>query len=174
MNDFGLAMKPIKGFGGIYWITYTGRVWSKPRPKTKGGFIKEALTKNGYAFVCLYKDNKKYQKKIHHLVAEAFIGERTNGLVIHHKDGDKLNNNVSNLEYVSKQKNTQEYYKSIGKSTGEIPLMDIPIIIDRVNKGEQCVEIAKEYDVTRNDIAVLCKVVALTGEELTLKEKQDA
>ena len=57
---------------------------------------------------------------------------------------------------------------------GQVPLLDISKIQQRVQNGEQVCEIAKEYNVTRNDIAVLCKIVALTGEELNQnKEDED-
>ena len=134
----------------------------------KGVLLKQFISGGGYLFVCLSKDGKQHNKRIHKLVAEHFIGNKYNGLVVHHIDGNKLNNSYINLEYVSKQKNTQEYYKSIGKSVGSVPLNDIPNIIDRVNKGEQCYDIALEYNVSRNDIAVLCKIIALTGKELTI------
>lgn len=162
-------IKAVDGFDGKYYVTRYGEVLSVPRPKTKGGLLKQHLTQNGYAFVCLYNGKKKKSFRIHTLVAEHFIGKRPDGLVIHHKDGNKLNNNVRNLEYVSMQRNTQEYYKSIGKCRGEILIREIPSIIKRVSLGEKTIDIANEYGVTRNDIGVICKVIKLTGEELTLK-----
>lgn len=164
MIDIDLRVKPIKGYEDLYLIFEDGKIWSLPRKRkqggvTKGRFLKQHLTQNGYAFVTLFKDGKKSSKRIHCLVAENFISKRPKGLVIHHIDNNKLNNKASNLEYVSKQKNTQEYYKTIGKSNGYIRLEEIPNIIDRVNKGEKCKDIADEFNVTRNDIAVLCKII---------------
>jgi len=104
------------------------------------------------------------------MVAEAFISDRPNGLVINHIDGNKLNNNVSNLEYVSKQRNTQHYYQLNGKSNGKVPIDKIEDILQRVSNGEKIFEIANQYNVSRNDIAVLCKIISLTGEELTTQE----
>lgn len=130
-------------------------------------FLKQSLCGSGYGFVTLRKNNRPYNRKIHILVAKYFIGNRPNGLVINHKDGNKLNNNILNLEYVSKQKNTQLYYNSIGKSSGKVPILDIIKIKTRVEKGEDCYKIAKEYNVSRNDIAVICKIISLTGEDLT-------
>jgi hypothetical protein len=152
------------------WIESNSRfTTSQGRPKkVSSRILKSAISGSGYAFVTLRKDNKAYNVRIHKAVAEAFIGPIPKGLIVHHKDGNKTNNKYDNLEYTSKQKNTQKYYQSLGKSIGSIPLESIPSIINRVNNGEQCYLIAKEFNVRRNDIAVLCKVVALTGKELTL------
>lgn len=140
--------------------------------EVKARILKTAIAGSGYQFVTLRRDNKGFNVRIHRAVAEAFLGKIPKGLIVHHKDGNKCNNKASNLEYVSKQYNTQKYYQSLGKSTGRIPIIDIPRIINRINSGEQCKKIASEYRVTRNDIAVLCKVISLTGEELTIKDPQ--
>jgi len=172
--------KKINGFEN-YQISNDGLVKSIQRKVTRfnGRIIHEktvnerilisALSGSGYEFVCLRKNNRHHNKRIHKLVAEHFIKGSKLGLVVHHKDGNKLNNSYDNLEYTSKQKNTQGYYNSIGKSTGKVPLKDIPIILSRINNGEECQKIANEYNVRRNDIAVLCKIIALTGEELEIK-----
>lgn len=173
--------KDIKGFKD-YMISNMGFVISKERivkrymkngdilnKRVRARVLKTALSGGGYEFVCLRKNNKHYNKRIHRLVAEHFLEDCKNGLVVHHKNNIKTDNRVENLEWTSKQNNTQQYYKNKGKSTGEIPISHIPKIINRVNNGELCYSIAKEYNVTRNDIAVICKIIALTGEELTPK-----
>ena len=138
--------------------------------KLKSKLLKSQLTGNGYEMVCFSKNGHKYTKRVHRIIAETFLGTIPVGLVVHHKDHNKLNNDVGNLEYVSKQKNSQEYHKTQGKATGVVPIKDIPKIIDRVAKGEEVYRIANEYNVTRNDIGVLCKIISLTGEELKIKE----
>jgi len=170
--------KYIPEFEGYYKISTDGLVKSVKRSvfsKRHHNYkiidekmLKTQITRNGYEMVCLSRGNNKFTKRVHRIVADAFLGEVPDGLVVHHKDHNKLNNHLSNLEIVSKQKNTQEYYKTLGKSMGKVPINDIPIIINRVSKGEQVYKIATEYGVGRNDIAVLCKIIALTGSELTL------
>lgn len=124
-------------------------------------FLKPAISGSGYGFVCLRKNNKHHNKRIHVMVAESFISDRPKGLVINHIDGNKLNNDVSNLEYVSKQKNTQHYYQMNGKSNGKVLISEIPHILHRVSNGEEIFKIANEYNVSRNDIAVLCKIILI-------------
>lgn len=98
-----------------YAISDTGNVKSLQRMverefngkvflKTINERILKPSTRNGYLFVTLRKNKTHKANMIHHLVARYFIGERKKGLVINHIDGNKLNNNLKNLEYVSKQK----------------------------------------------------------------------
>lgn len=175
MNN--MEWKDIHGYKGIYQVSSTGIVKSLERHTKRNGhpkkvnerLLKQHLTHNGYPVVCLCKNGKSKMARVHQLVIMAFKGFSNKGLVVHHKDHNKLNNNINNLEYVSKQKNTQEYYKSIGKSKGVVPYEDIPKIIDAVNSGEKVSDIAEDYNVTRNDVATLCKIISLTGEELEIK-----
>ena len=175
MNEIWLNIKCFPD----YQVSSEGRVRSKDRTviggrwkckrKLKGVILKEALTVNGYAFVTLRKRNRAYTKKVHHLVAESFLGDRITGLVVHHIDGEKLNNCVSNLTYITQSENTHEYHKSTGFSKGTIPIEDIKYIKNRINNGEKIYKIAEEYNVNRNDITCLYRVIALTGEELKIK-----
>lgn len=175
-----MILKPISDFPGYsvsnlgfiqsdyrYTIT-TGRS-NSPYPKeVKARILKPAMNGNGYQFVTLRKNNKPYTVTIHIIVAKEFHGPRPNGLVVHHRDNDKLNNNASNLEYTTRQKNTQEYFKAIGKRRGTVPVNHLHLIFMRIDNGESIFEIAKEYNVTRNDIATITRVIALTGNELQL------
>lgn len=51
--------------------------------------------------------------KVHSLVASTFLGPRQPGMVVNHKDGDKLNNHVANLEYLTARENIQHYHRVI-------------------------------------------------------------
>lgn len=70
---------------------------------------------HGYVSVPLYHDGKRKFCLIHHLVAEAFIGERPSGDFVHHKDGKGDNNSVTNLEYVTPGKNQKYCYQMKGR-----------------------------------------------------------
>ena len=54
------------------------------------------------------------RRKVHHLVAEAFIGPRPKGLVICHNDGDRFNNRAENLRYDTQAANVADMYKHRG------------------------------------------------------------
>ena len=63
-------------------------------------------TNHGYKRVVIVVNGKKIHKRIHRLVAEAFIPNPNNLPVCHHKDNDKTNNDVSNLEWTTFEENT--------------------------------------------------------------------
>lgn len=69
--------------------------------KLLGAFCKNQLTNRGYVSVSF--NNKTYS--IHRLVVEAFLGEIPEKMDINHKDGDKLNNDYSNLEICTRKEN---------------------------------------------------------------------
>lgn len=100
--------KPIKGFEGWYEVSNKGRVKSLDRVvyfknnkgsrKYKGKILKQKYH-NGYALVNINKNKKIYTFSVHILVATAFIDNPNNYPLVHHKDGVKSNNDVSNLEW---------------------------------------------------------------------------
>lgn len=103
--------KDIKGYEGLYRISSYGRI-SHYTPQ-KGWYVLKETNKTGwYLTVNLYKeDGSRQTKRIHRLVAEAFIGEIPKGHHVHHKDGNKQNNVVSNLEIIHPKNHVQETMK---------------------------------------------------------------
>lgn len=93
-----------------YEVSNLGNVRSKDRVnyygrQLKGRKLKQCLTTCGYPFVILRKNGESYNRMIHRLVAEAFLSNENE--CINHKDGNKENNNLSNLEWVSYSTNRQ-------------------------------------------------------------------
>ena len=78
----------------------------------KDGYILSTKNSKGWYFtVILKKDGKMFTKRIHVLVAESFIGKVPKGFHVHHKDGNKQNNCVENLEIIHPCKHWQETLK---------------------------------------------------------------
>ncbi len=100
--------KEINGYENLYEISNTGKVKSLRYNKILSG----GYSGFGYLLVHLVKDSKKKQKYIHKLVAEAFIPNEDNKPQVNHIDGNKTNNNVDNLEWVSFSENNKHAYKT--------------------------------------------------------------
>ena len=103
--------KWIKGYEGRYSISNMGRL--KSYLSDKNGKILSLKNQYGWYFtVNLLDDNgKRNTKRIHVLVAEHFIGEIPKGYHVHHKDGNRQNNKVNNLEIIHPIKHYQETLK---------------------------------------------------------------
>ena len=102
--------KPIKGYEGKYDVSNFGRV----RSYYKGLHIKTQRMNNcGYCYVNLYvKGKRQKMARVNRLVAEAFIPNPDNLSDVNHKDMNKTNNHVSNLEWSSHRGNVQHSYDS--------------------------------------------------------------
>ena len=108
--------KDKKDYEGHYQVSNWGRVKSIKFGKER--ILKLTKDKDGYFFVNLYKNNKSKTFKVHRLVAEAFLPNTDNLPLINHKDEDKSNNIVSNLEWCDRKYNCNygTRNKRIGKS----------------------------------------------------------
>lgn len=101
--------KDIKDFEGLYQISNLGNIKSLPKKhnlKNGHSYIqKEQILKpfnnKGYLQIALVKNGKHYKRQVHNLVATAFIENPNNYIEINHKDENKLNNCVDNLEWCS-------------------------------------------------------------------------
>ena len=97
---------------GLYSVSSLGRVRSERRQL----ILRPQENNHGYLTVTLSNQKRRY---VHHLVAEAFIGERPDGNQINHIDGDKQHNGASNLEYVTPKANGEHASRMHLLATGE-------------------------------------------------------
>ena len=91
----------MKGFEGYYKISNTGKVFSVRNNRLLN--VKPKYT--GYVDIELNVNKVVYYKRVHRLVAENFIPNPNNKPFVNHKDGNKQNNNVENLEWVTASEN---------------------------------------------------------------------
>ena len=105
---------PVVSKGGIfadrYEVSNLGRVRANPKIKCGGSkpfrILFQAADESGYLRVSLhYAPMKRMTVKVHRLVADSFLGARLQGHQVNHIDGDKTNNSVENLEFVSNKEN---------------------------------------------------------------------
>ena len=91
-----------------YWITNTGDVFSEEYKNSKcGGFLNPAPNKDGYLTTTLTIKNKAKSNAVHRLVGELFIKNPENYKYLNHINGNKSDNSINNLEWVSAKQNTQ-------------------------------------------------------------------
>ena len=100
--------KKIEGYNGVYEISSHGNVISNNFGKRK--ILKQSIMTSGYKMVVLKKDSKQKSLSIHRLVAIYFLSNTDNLPQVNHKDGNKLNNELSNLEWCTRSQNIQHMY----------------------------------------------------------------
>lgn len=113
--------KPIEGYEGIYEVSNTGKVRSLDRKSycekwpngryERGRELYLNLMKDGYILVSLNKNSETQWRKVHRLVAEAFIPNPESKRCVNHKNGIKSDNRVENLEWVTASENMKHAYR---------------------------------------------------------------
>lgn len=140
-----------------YGVTEDGRVKNLKRDK----FLKPRFyKKTGYNYIILYGGKGPKSRTIHRLVAEAYIPNPLKKPWVNHKDGNKLNNHVSNLEWATKKENSQHAHQRglINNAKGEehwnSRLTQDQIMEIRENKDKLTNKaLGTKYGVTKNYIS---------------------
>ena len=120
-------MKDIKGYEGLYAITSCGKVYSYKNKK----FLSPAYDR-GYPYINLFKVGTPFTVKIHRLVAEAYIPNPHKYKEVNHKDENKQNNSILNLEWCDRAYNCNYGTR-----------------IERMGKRVFCEELNKEFPSAR-------------------------
>lgn len=155
--------KQVQGYENIYEVSDHGEVRSIDRSvnnyRVKGRVLRQHDSGKGYPAVALCKNGKPHTTYVHSLVANAFIPKPDTllRLVVNHKDGDKRNNDVTNLEWVSYSQNNQHAYDNNLKERGEqfynTKLTEAQVKEIRKNgKYDTYEQIAQQYGVSKATI----------------------
>ena len=161
--------KDIDGYEGSYQVSNMGRVRSVDRVVTdkdgrvcryKGRVLKPGVNTRGYEYIALYNDTGRSNKTVHRLVLEAFKPRvNMNDLQVNHIDGVKLNNHLTNLEWVTAHDNMLHAYdmglikkRSEDSHYAKLSNADVLEILQRLDNGELQRDIALDYGVGRRCI----------------------
>lgn len=141
-----MRKKYVNGFGDRYLIYENGRIEQKQgdkyiekKPYDKG---------NGYLAVNLFRPgHKKKMHLVHRLVATHFLPNGANKPMVNHKDRDKKNNHVSNLEWVNHQENMRHAARKGMIIHRKLSNMEVATIRYVYDKGfMSAVELAKDFE----------------------------
>lgn len=149
----------VEGYEGLYMVSDKGRVMSLPgehlirngiRSKC-GRLMKLQDNGRGYKIVQLSKNGAKEFRTVHRLVAIAFIENKDGKPEVNHKDGDKSNNSVSNLEWVTKKENMAHAREVLQNVPTNRDFTEEQIIAIRSDERSET-EIAGDYGVSQSAI----------------------
>ena len=150
-------IKGIRGFEGRYTISNLGIV----RSLLTGKVMKQNITKFGYARINLRKEGTREYKSffIHRLVASHFLPNPEHYPEINHKDNDRLNNVVTNLEWCSKEYNIWYSYRYGKASRKGLKNPNAKLDLDDVDAIKA---LAKTMRFTHREIAKMFRVSSTT------------
>ena len=149
--------KDVVGYEGLYQVSNLGRVKSLPRNGTHTNKEKEMTVRadpKGYMRLCLCKDGKGKNVKVHRLVAEAFIPNPANLPQVNHKDEDKRNNCVWNLEWCDNRYNcvyNNRMKKIAQKVSRRVRCLETDIVYESV------ADAARKTGLTYSNIVYVCQ-----------------
>ena len=130
-------MRDVKGYEGLYAVTSCGKVWSYKYKK----FLKPRATRIGYLQVGLWKNGKMKNYYAHRLVAEAYLPNPENLPQINHRDENKANNCLQNLEWCD-----AKYNINYGTRNDKIkkPILQYDLDGNLIREWECAADVGKE------------------------------
>lgn len=153
--------KTIQDYGGLYQVSNTGKV------RDLKNHIKSVYKNNkGYICLSLYYNGKTYHPTIHRLVAKAFIPNPNNYEQVNHKDCNKENNSVENLEWCNQRYNYNEGMRTFQYSKNEehyfakLKNSDIPIIYELYKLGFTRATVAKIFSINPSSLEAIEKGIS--------------
>lgn len=159
--------RPINGFEGFYEISSFGRIKSlsrnvkDTRAKNKIRRIKCKILKSrdhnsGYISTHLKRDGLIKDFLVHRIVAETYIPNPNSLKQVNHKNGNKKDNRVDNLEWISNRDNVIHRYKMYGKI--------LPLGVTKVTNGYRATIVIGRYDTPEEAHSAYMKVLSIIQE----------
>jgi hypothetical protein len=158
------SRKPVEGYEGRYSVDELGNVYSDKKGKRLAWGSKD------YPNVRLFKFGIGRCMHVHRIVAETFLSKPEGAVEVNHKDGNKRNNRVDNLEWVTKSQNILHSVRVIctlhsrwprltGEEHGMAKLTDASVKSIRIERaaGSGLRQLAQKYEVACSTIWSICK-----------------
>ena len=159
--------KDIEGYEGLYQVSNFGQIRAlNYRKQHISQVVKQGVDAHGYYKIRLSQNGRRTEYKVHRLVAIAFLENCGKLPEVNHKDGNKRNNNINNLEWVTKLDNIKHQFETglVSKNANKKPVIAI-CIKDGV---EKCFE--SIADASRNLGIKRCEIThCVSGKYKTSK-----
>jgi hypothetical protein len=140
-------------FDGKYKVTDEGKVLSTVGKEKE---LKGKVTKEGYRMVVFNVNKKKIYRNVHRLVAQAFIPNPLNLPEVNHKDGNKLNNHVDNLEWVTTRENQLHVRDVLGSKSNKINMTIANEIRKLYKSGKYThIELAEMFGIRKTQVGYI-------------------
>lgn len=159
------------GFQGLYEVSDDGQIvriathGQNPKPIRRP--FKPHRKPNGYLAADLQRDQQRHRSYVHRLVWEAFRGAIPSGLEINHRNGDKADNRLVNLELVTRSDNMLHSFQtldpSLNRSRGEthhkakLTEEDVRSVLRMVAAGDSRRIIAERFGISKTAVSLIVK-----------------
>jgi len=146
-----------------YYVRSNGEVIGK-----RGRVLKPKITWDGYQEIILSDGSRRKSIRVHRLVAACFFGDCPDGIQVNHKDGNKQNNSVENLEYVTLVENSHHAYRTGLHKTNtlcNLSYLDFHKMLDMYLCGFSYADICDYFDLTINRADYIGEI--LSGRKLS-------
>ena len=160
--------KDVKDYEDKYQVSNLGKVRSKERYFNNNGGLQKVYEKilkqhrqyrkndNEYLFVNFSIKHKTINKLVHRLVAQAFLENYNEYLEVNHKDGNKTNNNINNLEMMTRNENVLHSYNILKRKTNGKIICQYDINNNFIKEYNSACEAYRETQICRSCINDCC------------------
>lgn len=175
--------KDIKGYDGKYQVSDKGNIKNAVTEK----ILKQYVNADGYYQVSLYsnRDKKSKKKEVHRLVAENFLEEKQIRKEVNHIDGNKANNKVNNLEWITHKENIHHAWKNklfepvrkaskrYGKDNPAAKkIIQYDIVGNKVKEYDCIMDAARSTNINKTSIGKCCNKRQKTAGKFIWKFKE--
>lgn len=149
----------IPGLEGYYKIRKDGAVLNVGN----GNILHGSVNSHGYLVVSMQKDGQRITGKVHRLLAQAFLPNPNDFDCVNHKDGNKLNNSLDNLEWCTKAQNNRHAHEVLHKDYTARPVCQSTLDGEIIAMWANTTIAAKSVNITAPCIANCCEGRAKTA-----------
>jgi hypothetical protein len=178
-NSVPAGFKEIPGYDGRYFITEHGDVWSVYK---RGLMCPQTDVKHPYPWVLVMENGRAQPRTVYYLMrltwmplAPGEVGSGRDKWCVNHKDGNKLNNCIDNLEWTTNSENAKHAWRNGLQAVGEakknafFTSLQVTVIRLRVKHGESAYSIAKEYNCAHQTIKKICRFESWKHQDHNLR-----